>query len=453
MTYDYQYGVLKSIDYPAGQPDMTRVINSNGTVKQETVAGVRHDFTYDDDFRLTGISGPDENETITWAKNSVTHTQGERRSVETYDAWGRLIRESIRRSNTADQVRSLAYDGLGRLSRETLASGVQYEFSYDVNGRVTGRVAANAADDTLFSFSTAADGGSTTSAEKNGEVDTVSSTDAMGRLISGSLEARAVTHSWVGTNLTITPTGMGSRTRNHDLASRPISETHPEPGALAYGYNAAGRLTTYTRPGGSLTMTYDPIGRLDEVKIGSITLTAQDYESSHGTLASLTSAGVARDWSGLDAAARPTNEAMAIEQDTVAGTTWPTGTQDRTALLADAQFRWPAVAGAEQYLLEVRYPGGNTAWASTTATQLTFADLGLFLAPGQEVSWRVRWQADGLWAPWSPLRTFSLGGIVCALNCVADEWRSEDFCITESGSGRASVGSLIKFVNRIYSCQ
>ena len=87
-TYDYANGVLKSIDYPSGIPDVTRVINANGTLASELSNGVTKTFSWDDDFRLTGITQPDDNVQITYTSNTVTKTQGDSWLRETYDDWG-----------------------------------------------------------------------------------------------------------------------------------------------------------------------------------------------------------------------------------------------------------------------------------------------------------------------------------------------------------------------------
>ena len=450
--YGYNYGVLQSINYPDAYPDLSRTVNPNGTVAQETEGGVTRSYQYDDDLRLTRITGPDDPVTITYTTNQVTRSQGTASLTETYDQWGRLIEETNRVAAGEQDRRTITWDDLSRIETQTFGTGVRYAYQYDVLGRTREQSATNAADDTTYQPNTESDGDKTITAVKNGSIATFTRADPLGRLSEGRLQGNTVSHSWSGTTLTVRPASQNARTIAYDFLGRKAGETHLETGSLAYQYDAAGQPTSITRPGRSHEMTYDNNGRLATIRLGNEQLVSNTYEPSHGTLSHFSTAEVVRNIHDLDVAARPRTLASEALEPAKANPLWPIGDVTQVALAGDPRFRWNPTPGAVSYVVEVQTPAGQK-WTSTVANSLNFADWGLVIAPNQSYSWRLR-QVDSndQWSAWSAWLSFRLTG-ACDLFCVGFHWNNPDFCQANPGDAKTTVGSLIRYMNQIYNCQ
>jgi RHS repeat-associated protein len=160
-------------------------------------------FTYDTYDRLVEV------------RNAADH-----RRVYTYDMAGQRTRDQVRSAAAgSERERTFEYDGLGRLSRISVADG-RYDLTYDAAGRVAS-FRAPGADPEIYEY------------------------DAGGRLAAHLL-----------------PGGLRIALR-YDARDQLVSATDSEGGAYSYSYDDLGRVYRLVTPSGATTVFgYDLSGRL-----------------------------------------------------------------------------------------------------------------------------------------------------------------------------------------------
>ncbi|WP_203935351.1 polymorphic toxin-type HINT domain-containing protein [Planosporangium mesophilum] len=249
-----------------------------------------------------------------------------------YDAAGRLTGETGSGAESATAARSLGYDLAGRLTKVSTPSGTNTyayndrgalltaagpagsgTFSYDQDGRLTSR--ADAAGTTSYTYSrgrlaTLTDALTSTKQtvgyDAAGQFKTVDygagrvrtyEYDNLGRVASDTLRNAA--------GQTVASVGYGYDLGNH--LTRKTTAGVAGAGDNTYGYDFAGRLTSWTGPGGSTAYGWDDSG--NRVQAGPKTarydernrlLSDGDYTyayTARGTLASRTSSGLTERYS------------------------------------------------------------------------------------------------------------------------------------------------------------
>jgi RHS repeat-associated protein len=401
--YAYSNGVVRQVDYAEG-PGISRVINRDGTIDQETRYGVTKASTWDRDFRLGEIRGPDAPVSIQYAATQVTVTQGPRPLRLTYDGWGRLTERRERIEGSVEAVHTYGgFDSMDRATTETTSSGAQYSLSYDVEGRLRARTAT---DDT-HTFAYRTDGAGITIVETmNGSVVYERKGDFLGRILFGSTNGHRVDYSYAGAVQTIQPQGVRTRIVARDFFENKTEETHPETGTLRYRYSRAeGWLEGVTRPGISYAYMHDARGRVREIyREGRprTLLVRKSYDRVFGRLEMADHHGVKVEYQNPDAAGRPRAVRTTIPRPLGAPTpmnrAWywdlplppppparspppPPGIGVVTLLPPSDPlvFTWTPVAGADAYDVEVGEPQGPP-------------------GPRQPVLVRVRAKVQDVWA-------------------------------------------------------
>ena len=444
--YDYENGNLKLVDFPSGIPDLSRSINTNGTINWEQRNGVRRTYSWDDDLRLTAINQPDDNISIVFTSKTVTVSQGDAWLQERYDDWGRLERTQTRMDGSSVlSTHSHSYDDLGRRIGETVPGGAVYSIEYDIWDRITKREATNADDDSDMDYDTESNGTTEVKTRRNQSVDTETRHDALGRWLSGSLGGHRVTYSYNGPDLTISPQSQGSRTMDHDLRGRKTDEDHPETGTLRYGYNAASWLTSLQKPEVTFTFTYDGAGRPDQTRIGSRTITDRGYHTGFGTLNSAIHESERLNYTGFDASGRPDDQSIQTEDGTPGEPIWPTGTLTAKALQHRPYLTWNDASSG--YQLELNHDGQSIR-RQTSGTTLTFNELGIQPTAGDDWFWRVRGVENGDSSPWSSWHQVTISGGT-GLYTVGWNWHRVGFC---GDAGVTNVGSFVRWQNNNGSC-
>ncbi|MBO1318684.1 hypothetical protein, partial [Acanthopleuribacter pedis] len=261
-TYNsYQYGQASSISLPEGE-SMSRTVDYDGTVANETINGVTTVYGYDADLRLISVQVPATAPLITeFSPPGVTPTtvatfyelgQGlrlaedqpfpiatrtiaERVPVETVtlDDWGRVHLETRQTSPSHIYTRTHGYSPLG--TKETLeAENGRWTYHLDVYGRPTHAEHHDIRDGLLllktdFQYETKADGAT---------------------VVTETTEAQTRDYSSlpIEPQLPTTRVSTVTRTSETDLATRLVrAETNGQPVVFDYAPHAKGVEIT-TRP-------------------------------------------------------------------------------------------------------------------------------------------------------------------------------------------------------------
>ncbi|WP_342634381.1 DUF6531 domain-containing protein [Streptomyces himastatinicus] len=192
--------------------------------------GASYAFAYDTELRLTQVTNP---QGLTW--------------TYTYDPAGRLTAETDFNGRTL----TYTHDAAGDLRTRTNGAGETLHFTRDVLGRTTEQRDESGARTTY-----AYDAQGTLTQATNPDVELTLERDAVGRVLSETVNGRTTTYAY-------------------DAAGRRIERTTPSGLRSVWTYDESGRpaqLTTGTA--GTLTFTYDAAGRETERRIGeSVTLT------------------------------------------------------------------------------------------------------------------------------------------------------------------------------------
>lgn len=438
--YTYQNGVLQRVDYPAG-PDLSRTVNTDGTIGREDRGGVTSIFSWDRESRLTRIeAGGDAPVSVVYqtAPPRATLTRGSSTTLLVYDDSGRLTERRETIDGAVEAVESWgAFDAFDRPATQTVRAGAQYTMAYDVYGRPTSRTTAG--DSHVYTYATTATGVTTTDV-KNATVTRVRRDDFLGRVLSGSTNGHTVTYSYgaaVGISSaqgrqTSSPQGQGQHEITRDFLGNRTSETHPEMGTRTYDYSPEGWLTAVTTPVGRYDYTLDPLGRIDRIRFGGVDIVDRDYDATFNQLARVAYKGVTITRSGFDAYGRPTQIQMTVPRaletprplhpypwDTVGtvGNRTCIGTTCTPNPSYDANYRWVAVPGAVSYDLEISSPGGDARdeaqCGSAAITRLSVSGTSSPFAALAEDSahcYRVRARGvDGEIGPFSRWVSFKIG--------------------------------------------
>ena len=205
--------------------------------------GTRYAFAYDRELRLTAVLNP-AGAAWSYQYDSAGRLAGEqdfdgRRLEYRHDLAGRLIH----RTNGAGQAVDLVRDVMGRVVEQRVEGQTALSFEYTARGTLA--VARRGADELAYTY------------------------DPRGRIISESLNGRAVTSSVdaLGRRTDrVTPSGRTS-TWAYDAAGRPDTLSGPSWG-MSFGYDAAGRETSL-RVGADMEIasTWDLLGRLTSRRV------------------------------------------------------------------------------------------------------------------------------------------------------------------------------------------
>ncbi|HEV8398706.1 MAG TPA: hypothetical protein VGQ18_02585 [Gemmatimonadales bacterium] len=232
VTYDYSNGVLSLADYDDA-PDVTRVINGDGTLQSETRNGVTTSYSYDRDFRPTHINfpAPESDATIEYTATQATFTRGAQEIRITVDTFGRQTerRELVQTGPTVYATSTWStFDAFDRATTETTTAGAVYTLEFDVHGRLKRRSAAN--DAHVFTCTTRA-AGVETMETRNGTVVYRASVDHLGRPTGGSTNGNGVTLSYSndtsappGIRQTASPSGHSDHWVKHDFLGTVVAQ-------------------------------------------------------------------------------------------------------------------------------------------------------------------------------------------------------------------------------------
>jgi len=235
-------------------------------------------FTYDDDSRLTGgtglVLGYDAagrlilSNGLTIARNaagriaSIVYAPG-KTVTYTYDSRGLLSSVTDWTHGSA----SFAFNDASQLVTLTRSNGVSTKYTYDKDGRLA------------------------SIADSNGSTPLVSialTRDAIGRITASN---RTLTQE-------SSPSG-GSLSLNYDAANQIAGAVYDARGRLTndnagatYTWNSAARLTSYSRPDGAASFTYDALGqRVSRTASGATRNYVLNYATVLPTVAAVQSAG------------------------------------------------------------------------------------------------------------------------------------------------------------------
>ena len=288
ITHLYKYGVIKDTSTP--MYPISRELNVDGTVASETRRGFPTSFSYDALGRQTNVDPPTghdittaydpEGDEITTHRGpngpSTTSTlDGFGRVIATanavgvrtrteYDKFGRKTYESFPYTTT-DVGTTFTYDALGRLTRATTSDNkrVQYDYSNGVDVTITDEENRP----TVQNWAAFGD--------PSGDARLLSVTDAQNAPWNYEYNA-------LGRLTRVTQPGGSSRQWTYwptmDLLR---DETHPESGVTSYFYDGAGRLESKTTPRGTFSFGYDANDRLTIIDApGTAHDVTLDYDAS-----------------------------------------------------------------------------------------------------------------------------------------------------------------------------
>jgi RHS repeat-associated protein len=238
--------------------------NGDGLVKSETDAAGTTSYTYDSADRLSTQADPLTGSTMTWGYNADSNPT----SI------------SYAKNGTAGPEQSLGYDGLQRLTSNTLTSATgsvlaSETYGYDNNGNVTSQATGGDLPNASYSYAydqanrltSATSGGTTTSygydndgnLTQDGPV--TSSYNGQDQLTSSTAPAGTTSYSYTlnGELASVTPPSGSAQDYTWDAYGDLASTS-----GVSYGYDALGRLVTRTpATGGATSLSY--VGSTDSL--------------------------------------------------------------------------------------------------------------------------------------------------------------------------------------------
>ncbi|MGW4444968.1 DUF6531 domain-containing protein [Streptomyces sp. NPDC004682] len=232
--WDAQGNLLTHTD-PAGNTTHHTLSHFNVPATRTDPDGARYEFVYDTELRLTTVTNP---QGVSWSY--------------TYDEAGRLTGETDFNGRTL----IYAYRADGRLSARTNGAGETLRFTRDPLGRVVEQC-SDAGDVTTFAYGP--DGGLSRAA--NGDAELVYERDALGRVLSETVNGRTTTYV-------------------HDAAGQCTRRVTPSGLASEWSFDPAGRPLTMRSFAGILEFAYDAVGRETGRSLGTEVKLSQSWSGS-----------------------------------------------------------------------------------------------------------------------------------------------------------------------------
>ncbi|MFD5872478.1 LamG-like jellyroll fold domain-containing protein [Streptomyces sp. NPDC060322] len=258
--------------------------DAGNVVRQTLPGGGTSDFVYDSLGQLTRATDPSRVVTqlgYDMSGREVRTTDGQgRTSAKMYDTLGRLVEDSdLDAANSPIREVAYGYDTSGNLTSATDPLGGVTSYEYDALGRLTSQREPVTDDKSITtSFGYDALGNRTRYTDGRGNT-TLYTLNTLGRTESviepaterdPGLADRTWTTSYdvEGRPVKVAAPGGVVRERAYDRAGLLVGETgsgaESETAAKTFRYDAAGRLTRASAPGGDNTYTYDDRGALLE---------------------------------------------------------------------------------------------------------------------------------------------------------------------------------------------
>ncbi|GAB3169485.1 hypothetical protein GCM10027059_34470 [Myceligenerans halotolerans] len=191
-----------------------------------------------------------------------------------YDAYGNAVRKSILDSESGDPLRSWnwGYDAAGLQVEQVDPLGGVRGFGYDQRGNTTSIVYEDGA---TASLGYDADGNVTTYTDPNGNITEASytATGLLASLVEPSVPGASLpadrTFTWqhdvAGRVVEAIAPGGRTTSTEYFVDGLPATVTATVDAATStrsFGYDVAGRLTSFSHPDGKQTLTYDELGQL-----------------------------------------------------------------------------------------------------------------------------------------------------------------------------------------------
>ncbi|MFI0164275.1 DUF6531 domain-containing protein [Streptomyces sp. NPDC017095] len=244
-TWDAEGNLLAHSD-PVGSTTHHTATHFDVPATQTEPDGSRYEFAYDSELRLTGVTNPQGR---TW--------------TYTYDEAGRLVAET----DFNGHALTYTHDAAGRLDSRTNGAGETVQFTRDAVGRV---VEQRFGEEDITTFSYGPDGGLEQAA--NGDAVVVLARDALGRVVSETVNGHTTTYGY-------------------DAVGRRIRRTTPSGLTSAWSYDEAGRPLTLSSPSGSLHFVHDAAGRETARHMGAEVTLTQAWSGTGRLLAQTLTAG------------------------------------------------------------------------------------------------------------------------------------------------------------------
>ncbi|MFC8715846.1 hypothetical protein [Kitasatospora sp. NPDC057198] len=213
-TYDGEGNLLTHVD-GAGRIQAFEYTHFETLAASIGPDGARTVFTHDAHMQLVAVTDPLGN---TWNY--------------TYDSAGRLIAES----DFQDRLTSYRLDPAGQVAERTDPLGRRTTYSYDLRGRVLRQ--EHERGGTSFRYDRAGHLVGATNADS----ELVRTVDALGNLLTETVNGRRVTNS-------------------RDVLGRRLQRTTPTGHTSTWTYDPAGQPTRLVTPGGSLDFVHDELGQ------------------------------------------------------------------------------------------------------------------------------------------------------------------------------------------------
>jgi YD repeat-containing protein len=371
-SYEYSWGTADRIQTP--EYLIERKINLDGTIQWEKRRGLTTSFLYDALMRPTQTTPPLGNPIVTTYDNTaakyVRVTRGSSQLTTDLDGFGRTSATS----NTIPIKTDVKYDVCGRREFESYPyetgtpPGTTYEF--DPLGRVTKLTHTPSNDAINYVYSNGVDIDIT---DEEGRV-TRQNWSAFGdpghaRLADVTDAMNVITRytfNALGKITSVTlPGGGASRSWQYTPRNELFREIHPESGTVTYTYDPAGNLETRSDAAfGTTTFSYDGNNRLTGInRLGSAHDTSIEYDASDNRTA-LANGDVASEFvydnanrlqsrkDDLDGVVLRTSYSYDLN-DNLLGLTYPSG------------FKVDYTYDAENRMTSVRKAGSGTIYAQS----------------------------------------------------------------------------------------
>ena len=251
--YDDKNRVTQQTD---GSGAVSTLTYSDGQTVTTDANGNKTTYSYDDQYRTTGISYPNGTTISKSYDNdnrllSETNEAGQT-SHYTYDDNGNVLSES--RFDGA--IKTFTYDDKNHLLTLTDFDGQETSYTYDKNGSLLTIILPNESEISH-------------TVDKEGRV--LSTTDALGNTI---------TFSYTGANLTKVTNAIGGVSKlEYNAHNQLLSLTNPRAGVTSYTYDAEGRKTSETDPDGVITSySFDHSGQVTAVTEGNGNTSTFSYD-------------------------------------------------------------------------------------------------------------------------------------------------------------------------------